>query len=1082
MSEPKTSVPKFGSFKPRTVPSVSAQIEEKKPTSSGKDESRTRKGGKHHHRRGRSRSRELERRHKPAATEVPLQPIEKGVPLEIFVVDRKGDVKNLEYGSVHRYSVPPFRRSGAGSVLGVPTLKIDRNYGDEKGLVLSSRANSKSNSREKYIFSKLEKERPRLVRIRSSVMAVPVVNHELDFIPIKMRSRKRKWGDSGDSNSDHDEADYRSIHRKAKAHDQPMDDDLRYTLESDTSDSENGYAMKPDVLTREKTMKLSRRVEEYPQDVDAWLALIEHQDTLVRAGDDRKRITNAEIQSTAEIKIHMYEKALEKATSLSDRERLLSGLMSEGSKVWEIKTQSDRWEKISKDNIDSLMLWKSYMSFKQTTFATFRYEEVRDVYFKRMKLLSETILSAGSNRDKSLDHQLLYVLLRFTIYIRESGYSELAIAIWQSLLEFNLFAPDLVLPQDKVDLFKEFWESEVPRIGETGALGWSNFVANNASLNPPNPVIDEEAEDLSDDRHLFSSWARSERLRQKASHLPARTMDEVVEDDPFRVILASDVEAFLVSLDPSSESLRTSFINAFLLFCCLPPVGTIDSAALEDWLSDQFIEGDHLKQAPSNTKKISSLTPHELDVGIEVSISSIFDTPTPRLVPSPESRFDPSWFRSFESWDKRFPGDNGPVSYKFVKTALQRLTKAFSREDLSEYYLAFEWQNEPDTVKKAAKGLLKQHPSSLKLYNAYGMIEWARGNKEVANSVFSAALDMSKSMPEWDRKNAILLWKSWIWASLEDMDNSTATRRLLSTAEVSLVGKVELSPATLLRARQHLLSNREHFLSAGDTLYAIDYAECLALLEYLSSTSNTETQSKNQGNISAALDSCSNFSQILITRELASGTPHELFLQFAARLLYHHARIGPFRPALLRQHLTNFISLFPQNSIFLSLYAFNESRFRVENRVRSILMSTVLTPWNDILTSRIFTINYEMRHGTVHSVRSAFEHAVSSPVSKSSVGIWKLYLLYCLETPQFVPHIKHVWYRALRACPWAKELYTLGFERFEGLVEFGELKGTWRVMSEKELRVHVDLEDKFYGMRETVKDNEPGGVKKLALK
>ena len=83
-----------------------------------------------------------------------------------------------------------------------------------------------------------------------------------------------------------------------------------------------------------------------------------------------------------------------------------------------------------------------------------------------------------------------------------------------------------------------------------------------------------------------------------------------------------------------------------------------------------------------------------------------------------------------------------------------------------------------------------------------------------------------------------------------------------------------------------------------------------------------------------------------------------------------------------------------------------------------------------------------------------------------------------------------MWYRALRACPWVKELYISGFEMLGGvgkdekgvekrrsanrkneqgaknngkdeMVDYEELKGTWKVMGEKELRVHVDLEDIF---------------------
>ena len=93
-------------------------------------------------------------------------------------------------------------------------------------------------------------------------------------------------------------------------------------------------------------------------------------------------------------------------------------------------------------------------------------------------------------------------------------------------------------------------------------------------------------------------------------------------------------------------------------------------------------------------------------------------------------------------------------------------------------------------------------------------------------------------------------------------------------------------------------------------------------------------------------------------------------------------------------------------------------------------------------------------------MRSAFEHALSptTAASKSSLGLWRFYILYCLQIAQFRPKVKEVWYRALRACPWAKELYIVGFEGLDG-VDREELKGTWRVMGEKGLRVHVDLED-----------------------
>jgi hypothetical protein len=104
----------------------------------------------------------------------------------------------------------------------------------------------------------------------------------------------------------------------------------------------------------------------------------------------------------------VYEKALEKMSLPSEREKLLQGIMEEGSKIWEIKYQLDRWEQISKENIDSLLLWKSYLDFKQTTFAAFRYDEIQNLYLKRVKLLVEATSKAA---DTSLYQQLIYVLV-----------------------------------------------------------------------------------------------------------------------------------------------------------------------------------------------------------------------------------------------------------------------------------------------------------------------------------------------------------------------------------------------------------------------------------------------------------------------------------------------------------------------------------------------------------------------------------------------------------------------------------------------------------------------------------------------
>jgi hypothetical protein len=830
---------------------------------------------------------------------------------EVFIVDKKGDEKNLVYGSTHRYSVPQFYRAGAGSVLGLPSfVKIDRNYNDEKRIVLHDKRDINLGQREKYVFSKIERERPRLLKIRTN-LTVHDSTAEVDYLPLQVpRGRKRKR-DSGESSSSEDgDMSYRSIYGKAKPKDEPDDDHFQYATESDGSQSESGRNIGLDTTVRQKMIELSRKVEESPHNITAWLALIDYQDKLIRA-EDQRRVTIAELRSTADIKIHMYEQALEKVRSLKDREKLLLGLMAEGEKIWELRVQSERWKQISRENISSLVLWKSYLNFRQTDFGNFQYEEIREIYIQRIKMLLQAAPScfnrsptlahwdihavppkqetAGvfktvdKNPSNAINNQIVYTLLRLTIFMRESGYAELAVAIWQGLLEFNYLAPPKSLkPLEKIGLFKDFWESEIPRIGEDRALGWRHFVANEGASEAPDIVNDEEGNILNDD--IFGSWAAAERARARVSCTPARTMDEVVEDDPFRVILASDIEEFLVDFP---AEMHASLLDAFLLFSGLPSITT----ASRGWSNDPFIGEGLVECNPAWIERQHSLENCDGNEERQVHVSSIFKIPLSNFQNSPESMFGLAWFKYIRNGRDVDAGDNGPLQYKFLRNTFKQLLQVHFREDLAEYYLALEWRYEPQNIKKVSKSLLKHHSSSLRLYNAYAMIEWSKGDIAVANGIYSAALEMVKSLPENERDGSVILWKSWVWAYLGAQDKASALSRILSIESGTPSDQIGRAPFQILKTRQHLASRRDHHLYSGSMLLAILYAECLALLQYLTSDPCIrEPQCSIQGNITAALEVFNCFSgtlqQTLKDRNDSDTSYHELFLQSAARLLY----------------------------------------------------------------------------------------------------------------------------------------------------------------------------------------------------
>ncbi|QSZ34898.1 hypothetical protein DSL72_007759 [Monilinia vaccinii-corymbosi] len=1072
----------------------------------------------------------------------------------IYVSDRKGDVKNLMYGCNHRYSVPPFHRIGAGCVLGAPLdTKIDREYGDDKGIVLTNSREFRSNNREKYVFSKVERDRPRLLKIRPEVLVEESSLDDEDFISLQIsrgKKRKRDQGPGSNSDSDHDDTHYRSIQGKAKTPNQPQDGAFQYASDSDSSGSDTGRTMRLESSVKQKNMELSRRIEQFPSDIDAWLGLIEHQVTLLKAGDDRRRITNAEIRSTADIKIHMYEKALDKIHHLQDRERLLLGLMEEGAKIWEIKVQAERWAQIAKDNIDSLVLWKSYVNFRQSNFSTFRYEDVREIFLSRIRSLKTTISAApGWIPVKSLYEQLLYVVLRATLFIRESGFTELAVAIWQGLLEMNFQGPESMrttyetsplADNGPLQLFGEFWEAEVPRIGEPSSLGWKSFVGTGDDSTVPEAQTDEPEMSVGG-QDLFRSWVIAESSLIKASRVPARTMDDTVEDDPYRVILFTDIENFLILLPKSAEYLRRSLLNAFLIFCHLPSMPTPDHESGIDWSYDSCLYNEVLDYDSGWIKEKYFRKPFE-DVieGEEPKVSQVFTTPATNFAMAPESMFGSSWFNSFQAWREVYGNeDNGPIPYVWVRNTLKQLTQTYPLDDLAEYYLAFEWINGPSTIKKVAKSLIKQHSLSFRLYNAYAMIEWSRGNQEIADGIYMAALGMSKSMSSGNsaKKDSIYLWKSLVWAYLSTGSKDRALSHLLSIPDgiPNPTIPLEPTPTTLLKAQQHLSSTRDHFLTTQNHTYAVLCTELLALLRYLTTTSTTAPQSPQQGNITSALEIFTSFSTQLssrLTTNSKSTYPQTLLHQSTARLLHHHAKSGPYRPQTLHEHLAKSLRLFPSNTIFLSLLT--SPGLGTMRLLSPIAMNTLFGELLDSSSAHhnplplyLHILHHYLQHPAtatpnLNTINSTFvsalhlKNANHSSISglSSSPSLWKFYLLFLDRYPQFLPttsslssssHSKtllltpknnnindskqnirethaqkakgmlEIWKQAIAKVPWCKGIYMSGFQILvaagDGLGE-GEsgggsgrdeevdrqLKNVWRVMGEKEVRVHVDLE------------------------
>lgn len=286
-------------------------------------------------------------------------------------------------------------------------------------------------------------------------------------------------------------------------------------------------------------------------------------------------------------------------------------------------------------------------------------------------------------------------------------------------------------------------------------------------------------------------------------------------------------------------------------------------------------------------------------------------------------------------------------------------------------------------------------------------------------------------------------------------------------------------------------------LANGQLHLYMAYTDCIALARYISDKSLLD------GPLDTYVSAILNLGNLPPEQHKFKAFATELLHQARGRVIYFHvSQKRQFRPRQLEILLRESVSLFPHNTMFLALFMWNDSRFSMLDRIRDpmTLVKTKLrspyelnaqpsvspiVPQKTPVTIHLFSIYMALRRptwagGNVHYVRAAFEKALGEQSdslrhghgknevqtssgddsARSNITIWKLYVLFELDRAQDIKAAKAVFYRAIRACPWSKELVMLAFERLgseENGMSFDEHRGMYNILNEKELRLHVSI-------------------------
>ncbi|KAM0436761.1 hypothetical protein ACHAPT_002472 [Fusarium lateritium] len=747
-AKPETSelkAPKFSSFKPKDKESSPREGSRSRDKERDRDSRRKRhqrsdsQRDHHHSKRHRTEHREKERSRRSSRSGTPEHQRRVNPPRDnkeasrLYVIDTKGDPLIIRYGNLDRSQIPAYYRDGYGKVLGTTGRLVIHRDGPRDQFSLRMPGEGSYAFKDKDgLRSKAWRVRPKPLRIRKQENE-SLDDVDDDFLPLSTSKKRKRGQQDTESSDDEEKPTYRSIEGKAKPR-QYADSDL----DSDSDSAAEQVDLDQNNPLKWKSIQLSRRVKDQPEDIDAWLELANHQDALLRAGEDiDHRALEAEVHSFAEIKLHMLESALANVSTPQDRTRVLVPLMREGVKVWNSKTAAKKWAELQKDEETSFTLWKTHLDFALSSISTFHYDAIKQMHIDR---LGQIIARSGSNSGMEDFSEAIYVFLRLTRFLHDSGYKELAVAAWQAFLELNLFrSPHLDDQAVALESLRDFWESEVPRIGEADAQGWAKFVEDGSIGDAPEPLQDKE-DLVSQSRDDYKRWASMEHSQAEKARVPARTMDEGTEDDPFRVVMFSDIEPLLFIIPGTiMQAVQEQLVDAFLIFSGFPPTFRSNTWT-EEAYHDQF-----LASSSSAGESWTLNTPSNDEDSVEIQRKPPAFNHKPLCV----SESLDVLFSSGE-WFSYLPErvKSNEVELGLVINVTKQLVHAANFEALAAFHLALCAAWDGSGIKKPAKALLKRFPANLDLYGAYALAEFAAGNHDVAVKVLSSATALaSVSIP-----------------------------------------------------------------------------------------------------------------------------------------------------------------------------------------------------------------------------------------------------------------------------------------------------------------------------------------------
>ncbi|WBW71877.1 RNAi-mediated silencing protein, NRDE2-like protein Nrl1-like [Schizosaccharomyces osmophilus] len=893
--------------------------------------------------------------------------------------DTKGDRKVFFYGGIHKYSIPNYMRK-SNVVMGSNPEKVILHKMNE-GLYLKDAMHIPNSE-----------EISRNLIVASSIGAIP---RENEFLPFPESS----------ANVTEDKLSV------------PLDDNKVKGIQNEIA-------------------QVRKELERNSLSPSLWLHLCSLQKDLLLQEYARPNMSVREERSLRrsihEIQISVLEKAIFSHDFVSsDVEQLVSEYFKLGFFEWDSKTTQEHWENLLSRYGLSENLWILYVNFLMSNVHSFTVDSCLQILSdclgmirKKIDKLYEETKSLNENIQK-LEKTVLYVLLRICYFARDSGFFELAYAITQVNMEVNYFLPESLKKQDLNSIKRElskFWESDKPKFGEPGALGWRN------SSNAPsfsNKKIDDSQSSISV-YDSFLQWTENEKSfqEQKAWREPKLARRLNSKDDPFRHVIFEDVKGFICRFFTPKALLDLKYcLLNFYGLPILPPEASNEHFFVSDpWFSSNLKIDTTVKESESVNDLVSSkiLSPGFLEIYFPCST----DLPDYVLL-------------SLKAFSKD--------EIDRLNTILYLLLQGVDDEYFAGLYLTilqklcqleFEDQ-EYDIYSSVIKDILKKYESSVFVWNCFAETEFMNGKVSLCEKIYKTAYVMQSS--KFSDLENVWFHKNWAMQKFFLNDELGFWNVLIHLFQVDQTSTNSADKTGL--ANQVLVL----FEDEQDSKKAVNISLIYLLLSIFIGTEP----------VHSTIEKC--VSKLDSMNGIAKENLEYLYVISLAVAMRNAKERKIFSVTKMRPILEKAVQLFPNNIVLWDIFSWFESKHRFQFRVKNKAWEVVRI-YQDKAIYPSYVIIMEEAKLSLEKMKNAIERIFLIRGLDFILGFWKVYLYAAVSNTgsnkmDCILGIR----KAISHCPFQKDLYIHIFTLLQTGDYLDEAKIFYLLMIEKGFRLHNEV-------------------------